>query len=66
MFTQYIHQLINNFDQKKTMDQLHSLVSTKEGAIGVATAAVLLSGAAFYKSTKVNTVEWYKHGVLID
>ncbi|CAO3593299.1 unnamed protein product [Absidia cylindrospora] len=52
MFTQYIHHFISNFDQKKTMDQLQSLVSTKEGVIGIATAALVMSGVAVYKSSK--------------
>nr|ANH61882.1 CYP5311B1 [Absidia caerulea] len=54
MFTQYLHQLFTNFDQKKTMDHLHSLVSSKEGAIGLATAAVLMSGAAVYRSSMMD------------
>nr|ATF27934.1 steroid 11 beta hydroxylase [Absidia caerulea] len=53
MLTEYIHHFINNFDQKKTMDQLQTMVSSKEGMIGLATAAVLMSGAAVYKSTRI-------------
>ncbi|KAI8342479.1 cytochrome P450 [Chlamydoabsidia padenii] len=36
------------------MDQLQLLVSSKEGAIGLVTAAVLMSGAALYKSSKID------------
>jgi hypothetical protein len=53
MLTQYIHNFINNFDQKKTMDQLQSVASSKEGVIGLATAALLMSTVAVYKSTRV-------------
>ncbi|KAI8337992.1 cytochrome P450 [Chlamydoabsidia padenii] len=53
MSTYYIHQLINNFDQKKVMDKLQSVVSSKEGVIGLATAAVLMSSVAVYKSSRV-------------
>ncbi|CAO3620605.1 unnamed protein product [Cunninghamella echinulata] len=52
MLTQYINHFINNFDQKKTVDQLQKVVTSKEGAIGIATAVVLMAGVSFYKSTK--------------
>ncbi|ORZ05075.1 cytochrome P450 [Absidia repens] len=53
MLTQYIHQFFNNFDQKKTMDQLQSVASSKDGVIGIATALILISGVAAYKSSTV-------------
>lgn len=53
MLTQYISHFINNFDQKKTVDQLQKIANSKEGAIGIATAVVLMAGISFYKSTKV-------------
>lgn len=56
MLTQYLHNFINNFDQKKTMDQLQSVASTKEGVIGLATAALLMSTVAVYKSTRVKAL----------
>ncbi|CAO3627496.1 unnamed protein product [Cunninghamella blakesleeana] len=52
MFTQYINHFINNFDQKKTMDQLQKVATSKEGAIGIATALVLMAGAYTYNSKK--------------
>ncbi|KAI8065229.1 cytochrome P450 [Gongronella butleri] len=52
MLTQYLYELANRFDHRKTMDQLQSLVNTKEGAIGITAAAVLLVGATYAKSKR--------------
>ncbi|CAO3627500.1 unnamed protein product [Cunninghamella blakesleeana] len=52
MFTQYINHFINNFDQKKTMDQLQKVATSKEGAIGIATALVLMAGVSAYNNKK--------------
>lgn len=53
MFTQYINHFINNFDQRKTMDQLQKVATSKEGVIGITTAVVLMAGVSIYNSKKV-------------
>ncbi|CAO3620557.1 unnamed protein product [Cunninghamella echinulata] len=52
MLTQYINRFINNFDQRKTVDNLQKMVTSKEGAIGIATAVILMAGMSVYKSKK--------------
>ncbi|CAO3627508.1 unnamed protein product [Cunninghamella blakesleeana] len=52
MFTQYINSFINNFDQRKTIDQIQKVATSKEGVIGIATAVVLMAGVSVYNSKK--------------
>ncbi|CAO3627516.1 unnamed protein product [Cunninghamella blakesleeana] len=54
MFTQYINHFINNFDQKKTIDQLQKVATSKEGAVGIAAALILMAGATAYNSRKLD------------
>lgn len=52
MFTQYMNNFFSNFDQRKTIDQLQKIVTSKEGIIGTATALVVLTGVSAYNSNK--------------
>ncbi|CAO3627512.1 unnamed protein product [Cunninghamella blakesleeana] len=52
MFTQYINHFINNFDQRKTMDHLQHIATSKEGVIGIATTLALMAGVTTYYSNQ--------------
>ncbi|KAI9309164.1 cytochrome P450 [Cunninghamella echinulata] len=52
MLTQYINHFINNIDQKKTMDQIQKVASSKEGTIAIATAVGLMASISLYNNTK--------------
>ncbi|KAI9309163.1 cytochrome P450 [Cunninghamella echinulata] len=52
MLTQYMNRFINSFDQRKTVNSLQKIVTSKEGAIGIATAVILMAGVSVYKSKK--------------
>lgn len=48
-------QYLNHLAQKKTIDQLQKIVTSKEAIIGTATALVVLTGVSAYNSNKVQS-----------
>ncbi|KAI9309161.1 cytochrome P450 [Cunninghamella echinulata] len=51
MLTQYFNHFAKSFD-KNTLDQIQKVATSKEGAIGIASAIVLMAGLSVYNSNK--------------
>ncbi|CAO3627488.1 unnamed protein product [Cunninghamella blakesleeana] len=52
MFTQYMNQFFHNFDQRKAIASLQKVISSKEGAISIATALIVMAGVSAYNANK--------------
>ncbi|KAI8065228.1 cytochrome P450 [Gongronella butleri] len=53
MLTQYLYQFAERFD-RKSVDQVQSALISKEGAIGIGVAVLLLAGSRYMQAAKID------------
>ncbi|ORX60470.1 cytochrome P450 [Hesseltinella vesiculosa] len=54
MLTQYLQFAADRLGQKKTLDQLQAVVTSKQGVVGITTAVALIALANHFRSPKID------------